>query len=477
MPFRLLAQIFILLSIVFPALPALCQTLSSHQSDLEALKNQVALLKNTVSELETENKEIKIQNEGIKDKILLMKGLDTGKNFDKSMLSRTLRTESLRPRINISGDLTAVVLGTINQKINTSRQGETIYVQNGTTVKDNFGQKSEDRTVGAGSFDLYIEGRINNNMYVFTNLEANSDNEPVDPSLAQPNGNATFSTHLDDINVDVMNVLELYVENFWYGGKLITTIGKIDLTNYFDGNKVAWDEHTQFLSGVFLDDISFASVVPLNTPGARARLDLGKGFAAEIAGVKQQNSGNKLFNEWFGILELDYCTHFFRGLEGNYRIYGYVKDINQRNSFGVLTDETTNALGGGLSADQKLTEKLTVFGRCGYNDKDLAEGPSDSYDPFSAIDTSYSFGGQYEGLLPNRPHDVFGGAFGVAKPSEPPGIFPERPFDEYFMEFYYSYKVSGVFHVSPVAQFMLHPNGDDDESWITLLGARAFLEF
>ena len=96
-----------------------------------------------------------------------------------------------------------------------------------------------------------------------------------------------------------------------------------------------------------------------------------------------------------------------------------------------------------------------------------------------------SGGGQYQGLLPNRPDDVLGVGAAWINPSNPITSnfgqsiqsLPQRDFDEWILEFYYNYKIRNNFHVSPVFQLMQHPNGDDDENVTAIFGGRAFLEF
>lgn len=469
---------------------ALAGGLESSSSDdvskqLDALKEQVNSLSNTVSELKSENTSVKARSKEMESELATMKGLQPGTEIAKSMENRVASLEDKVGTIKISGSLTAITQASANRHINTSIQGNDLRDPDGGTVYNHFGQNSSDQIMGAGSFDLYLESKILDNTRVYANLEANSANEVFQPTMSLPNGNPTFSTHLNSNNVDVLNVLELYVESQFYDKRLTATVGKIDLTNYFDGNKVAWDEHRQFLAGAFLDNTTFASTVPYNTIGARGSLDIGWGLTFQAAVASQDDSGQKLFNEMYGIIELDYQTFFFFNKEGNYRTYGYVKNVNTVDARGVLTGDNQNALGGGISLDQKITDKATLFYRFGYNDDQLAMSQSTQIAPFAAATSSMSGGGQYVGLLPNRPDDVTGVAAAWINPSDPITsnfgqsiqTLPQRDFDEWILEFYYNYQVAKNFHVSPVLQFMQHPNGDDDENVTAIFGGRAFLEF
>ena len=450
------------------------------QSEIDHLKQKVSALQNKISEIQQSNQEIHARTDFIEDEILAQKGLSPDTEFTKSMDSRAAWLGQKIGLFKIRGSLTAIVQSSVNRRPNTSVQGGQLRVDDatGSFLTNNFGQRSSDRTIGAGSFDLYLEANVLENTKFYTNLEANSANQVLSPSISLPNGNTTFSTHLNPQNVDVLNVLELYIENQWYDKKLTTTIGKIDLSNYFDGNKIAWDEHTEFMAASLLDNATFASVLPYNTIGIRANYDISWGLTVQAAAIKCVNSGDKLFSQLFGIVELQYQTFFFFGKEGNYHVYGYVKDVDDRNEMGIPTGTSSDVIGSGISLDQKFTEKLTVFSRLGWNQGALADSVS-SLDGISpAVQSSISFGAQYTGLLPNRPEDKTGGAWVLNNPSDPvrPG-FPERPDNEYLMEFYYSYTVSPSFHISPILQFLKHPNGDDDENWTAIFGGRACLEF
>ncbi|MBI4970327.1 MAG: carbohydrate porin [Candidatus Omnitrophica bacterium] len=470
---------------------ALAGGLESSPSDdlskqIQALKDQVNNLSSTVNELKSENTSVKARSKEMESEMATMKGLTPGTEISKSMESRVASLEEKVGTIKVSGSLTGILQASQNREKNTSIRGLENRNPDSGTVLNRFGQNSGDQIIGAGSFDLYLESKILDNTRIYANLEANSANEVFQPSQSLPNGNPTFSTHLNSNNIDVLNVLELYVESQFYDKRLTTTVGKIDLTNYFDGNKVAWDEHRQFLAGAFLDNTTFASVVPYNTIGARGSLDIGWGLTFQAAVVSQDDSGQKLFNEMFGIMELDYQTFWFFNKEGNYRAYGYVKDVNTVNARGLLTGKSENALGGGISLDQKITDKATVFYRAGYNDDQLALNQSTQIAPFAAATSSMSGGGQYVGLLPNRPDDVTGVAAAWINPSNPittwsngqsVQLLPQRDFNEWILEFYYNYQVAKNFHVSPVLQFLQHPNGDDDENVTAIFGGRAFLEF
>ncbi|MBI4398730.1 MAG: carbohydrate porin [Candidatus Omnitrophica bacterium] len=447
------------------------------QKQIEVLRSQINSLNSTVEGLKDENTSVKARSREMESELATLKGLQPGTEIAKSMENRVTTLEDKVGTIKISGALTGIVQSSVNRKINRSQQGQEPTNPDTATIFNRSGQTTSDRTIGAGSFDLYMESKILDNTRIYTNLDANSANQ-VFPSLSLPNGNTTFSTHLPAQNIDVLNVLELYVESQFYNDKFTATVGKIDLTNYFDGNKVAWDEHRQFLSGALLDNASFTTVVPLNTIGARGSYDIGWGLTAQAAVASEDNSGDKLFNQMFGIAEIDYQSFWLFGLEGNYRAYGYVKEINTFTDRGVVTGRDVMGLGYGLSGDQKLTDKLTIFARWGANQNALANNALNSATAFSpGAKGSWSTGGSYQGLLPNRPDDIAGGGFSWINPADPVGQSPVRDFNEWLIEFYYSYKVADNLHVSPVLQFLKHPNGDNDENITTIFGGRAFLEF
>lgn len=450
--------------------------------EIKSIQENIQSLKSVVDKLKDENEALKSKTQIISADIAAIKGTleetVTAKDFEK----RVSRLGNKIGTIQISGSLLAIVQSSVNQRIHPGIQGNTVYVDGatGATIRNNFGQINEDRTIGAGSFDLYLESYVLENTKVYANLEGNSANQVISPIISVPNSNATFSSHLSPQNIDVLNLLELYVESYWYDKRLTTTIGKIYISDYFDQNAIAHDEKNQFLGYAFYNSMTLASVEPYYTIGARASYDIGWGLTAQAALVSQDDSGEKLFNALFGIAELDYKTSLFFNKEGNYRMYAYVKDVDDIDTTAQhtgLTGKSSNALGAGISMDQKLTDKFTVFSRLGWNEAKLAITTSTLDGVFPAVSSSISFGGQYEGLLPNRPDDTLGGAWALTNPSDPFGTFPERPDNEYFMEFYYNYHVKDNFHLSPLIQFVKHPNGDDDENWITIFGGKAALQF
>ncbi len=445
--------------------------------EIEQLKDKVQELTHSIEDVRQDYAVIQVYSKKFERDMNEHKGLPIETPFTKSMEKRSEDLATHFGRIKIRGEITAIALASANQRPNDSVQGGQAVINHPPVQPDHFGQTNHDDITGSGSFDLYLEAKITDNTTFFTDLEANSDNPIVFPSYSLPNGNVTFPTHLSAQNLDVLNILEIYIESEWYDKKLITTIGKIDLSNYFDGNNVAWDEHSQFLSFAFVNNPAFYSVAPFDSIGARALWDMGWGFTTQIAAVKQVDSGDKLFNEYFGMLEVDYKTNAILGREGNYRIYGYVKEIPALNPQQIPTGKNQNAIGAGLSMDQMLTDKLSVFSRLGWNEKKLADSVSTLIPPFSAVASSVTFGGQYQGLLANRPDDVFGAAYGIINPADPFGTVPEEDFNELFMEYYYSYTVRENFHLSPLLQVMKHPAGDDDENYIVIFGGRAFLEF
>ncbi|MBI4971130.1 MAG: carbohydrate porin [Candidatus Omnitrophica bacterium] len=450
--------------------------------EIKMLQEKTQILKTSIEELKNENEALKSKSQIIAEEWLAIKGTAQGTEIAKKLEEKVSTLGNKIGTIKISGDIVGIVQSSVNQRIHPGIQANTLYVDDatGATLQNNFGESSEDRTIGAGCFNLFLESQILENTTVFADIEANSPNQVISPILSQPNSNSTVATHLSPQNLDVMNFLELYVESQWYNKRLTTTVGKIYLSDYFDQNAIAHDDKNQFLGYAFYNNLTFASVEPYYTLGARASLDIGWGLTAQAGVASQDDSAGKLFNALFGIFELDYNTAFFFGKEGNYRAYGYVKDIDDIDTTAQhagLTGESSNAIGAGISVDQKLTDKFTAFSRLGWNEAKLAITTSTLDGVFPAVSSSISFGGAYNGLLPNRPDDVLGGGWALTNPSDPFGTFPERPDNEYFMEFYYSYKVREGFHVSPILQFVKHPNGDDDENWITIFGGRAYLEF
>ncbi len=267
---------------------------------------------------------------------------------------------------------------------------------------------------------------------------------------------------------DNVTILEAYLEGVLFGGRVTLTAGKIDITNYIEGNAYAGDETSQFLSSGFVNNHVFTA--PDNGPGVRVHTYLLPGVVYLEAGVMSQDSdGNtrstdKLFEDVYGAVEVGVMPKLF-GRPGTYRVWATFDGAGQkRQKSGQLEDET--ALGVGLSADQELADWLGVFFRIGARDSDNIN---------YTTRTAWSTGAQLSKIIPYRKDDVIGFAYGEIRPTK--RDFGARAKDEGFIEAYYNWFFTENFQISGIFQHVMNRNASPTLSDVSIFGVRAQANF
>lgn len=122
-------------------------------------------------------------------------------------------------------------------------------------------------------------------------------------------------------------------------------------------------------------------------------------------------------------------------------------------------------LGVGLSLDQQITNKTTLFFRYGWAD-----------DKVNEMEDFVSFGFELKGLIEGLDRDIFavGYANGLRSPDNL-GPLDERELD--LIELYYRIQVNDHLHISPNVQFVMDPGNRSKESPATVFGARCRYTF
>jgi hypothetical protein len=129
--------------------------------------------------------------------------------------------------------------------------------------------------------------------------------------------------------------------------RLAAQAGVIDLSGSFDGNAVASDETSQFMTGAFVHNPLLMS--PANSPGAVLRADFsrwGLKLGAQSTGGLTQPT-----DDLYTIAELSYRYHLFG--DALMRVWA-----RQQPRGSQQPDQAV-----GLSMDQRVTPQLNVFGR------------------------------------------------------------------------------------------------------------------
>ena len=266
--------------------------------------------------------------------------------------------------------------------------------------------------------------------------------------------------------------------------RLELTAGKIDPFVFFDQNAVADDESVRFMNNAFVHNPLLDSGGDVGadaygfSPGIRlAYVDeqskpesWGASFGAFGSGPGANFSGS--LAQPFVIGQLETSRRFFGGLAGTYRLYAW------RNGRGQDYDGAERAHAGiGLSADQRIGDAVTLFGRYGHQ---LAGKVR--------FDRALTLGGEIGGQYWDRSADGLGFAAGLLRAS---GAFrrdssavdadgngtPDSGFAagraERVGELYYRFRVNKQLEVTPDFQVIQRPGGDPGAQTVRLLAVRA----
>jgi len=335
--------------------------------------------------------------------------------------------------------------------------GVTGIVQGSSGAEDPVGK---DHTDASGSLDLELQAAIGDQgtaLLLVESREGGGLNDDIET--------------LHGINADAVDddgdfeLTEAWYEHAFLGEDLLFTIGKVDLTNYFDNNAVANDETLQFLSDGFVNNIA-VEFPEDNGPGLRLAYSPNEKFEMGLGLGQANGEFEDVDRDTFGILEAIYKP-LFLNLEGNYRLYGWL-NRSDHPEWDDPTDDDEHNWGIGFSLDQAFHEKFTGFLRAGMQD-----------DSVSQVDYALSVGGEIFGLLPNRQKDVMGIALGYAHLSDDyeDSVSPVSTDPEQKLEIYYSIHLNEHLLISPDVQVIRNPAGLDDADTITILGVRAQLFF
>ena len=259
---------------------------------------------------------------------------------------------------------------------------------------------------------------------------------------------------------------------------LYLTAGKIDPFVFFDQNGAADDESAKFMNNAFVHN-------PLLDSGGDIRADA-YGFAPGAI-VKYENSRQK-GGEWalslgvfgsgpganftgslagpFVIAQAETAARF-NYLPGNYRAYLW------RNGRGAGYDSVERKHAGmGFSADQKVTDEVTLFGRYGHQLTGKVR-----------FDRALTVGAELAGTSWARAADGLGVAFGSLRTASDyrddslavSGY--EASGSEKQMEIYYRFKLNSKVELTPDLQWIRQPGGDATAPTVKVLGLRAKVGF
>jgi hypothetical protein len=208
----------------------------------------------------------------------------------------------------------------------------------------------DNRAYALASADLFFTAGIAQNTIFFADIVALSGPPPDAeiPSLTLLNG---YTARLERQNE--LNLREVWLRTELFSQRLALTMGRLDLTNYFDANAFSNDESTQFLSDALVNNqmLGLAS----NGTGVAAEIDPKNGFRLKFGLQQSNNDATNLSDSLFTLSEVGYTFTPFSLPEGSYRVW-------------FRTDNTAEEdirKGVGISFDQKLTNAVGLFARYG----------------------------------------------------------------------------------------------------------------
>ncbi|HJV83475.1 carbohydrate porin [Noviherbaspirillum sp.] len=258
---------------------------------------------------------------------------------------------------------------------------------------------------------------------------------------------------------------------------LEVTFGKMDPFGFFDQNAAAGDEARQFMNLVFVhnplldaggdigvDANGFTPGLRLSYVNATQKPQTWRvSMAVFGAGDKGSNYQRSLASPLV-MLQAETEQRLFGGLPGNYRVYAW---NNPRAShFDVNVTDTERHSGWGISADQRVGDGFTLFGRYGHQMRGNV-----------SFDRALTLGTELNGSYWNRGGDVLGLAAGWLRTSQDYRSFANVGNAERVGELYYRYRISKQFELSPNFQYIGHPGGDSTAEAIKILGLRAQLNY
>lgn len=270
----------------------------------------------------------------------------------------------------------------------------------------------------------------------------------------------------DNPGDDGVRLLDVFYTQTFFDGKLSLSLGKTEPLGFIDDNAFANDEYAQFVGKPFVNnpvldsENEYAPLVALSaTPTETWALTvvLQSSSRPLLEEDRQKGSFERVFDKPFVATQAAFKPAP-AGLEGNYRIYGWAQTYDHPKIAGEGSEE---GWGIGLSLDQKIHEKVGLFGRFGYQNEDVYEVP-----------WFWSAGANLKGLVAARGEDAWGLGVAGLKANED----LEEDGMELHLETYWRLCFGDHLAVTPDLQYILNPLGDEDNDGLLvgMLRAEAF---
>jgi carbohydrate-selective porin OprB len=279
-------------------------------------------------------------------------------------------------------------------------------------------------------------------------------------------GNSFFGVNDNALDSEAkLEVIEVWYEHHLWDDRVSFTLGKIDLTNYFDANEVANDAYSQFLSTGLANSIAIAFPED-NGAGVRLTAALAPWLSLSLGWAEHDADYEDIFDDSLIIGEVD-LTPMIGQRPGTYRFYLWYNGADFPTF--EAPNESEHNWGAGISFDQQLLDPIAVFLRLAFQKEAVSE-----------VSVAWSFGVQLLGAWWNRPDDAVAVAIGQALLSDDfkaSAEAPARTGDEWFAEAYYRYVWSEHLALSVHVQVIDNAGGKQDYDPIAVVGGRAQLAF
>ncbi|MGQ0612852.1 MAG: carbohydrate porin [Planctomycetaceae bacterium] len=340
------------------------------------------------------------------------------------------------------------------------------------------GAEPFDRSVAGGDVFLDLKFHLTDNLHSFVSLTGNVPGATFPGRFGAIAGvyGATANGFSDGIDVDgtvptAPGSLRVYEAGLHWrhtcdAGTFHLVTGALDPRDDFAQNAFAGDERTQFLNNLFDDPpaVSWRTTSSGSTvlgilvafvfgDDGQYRVDLG-----------WYNSSGQFFDNGLLLAQFSWRGEV-RGRTMNVRLYGHV-DL-------LPTDE---AAGIGLSVDWMATDKIGVFFRASWRDNQRTAFQVPPGNDPNPVEQDWALGALAKGLLPNRPDDSIGLAWGLVKA---PHVFGAPESFEMVLELFYRTMLEGGhLQISPFVQLLIDPGlGTFVDDTLLILGVRLHVVF
>jgi hypothetical protein len=264
----------------------------------------------------------------------------------------------------------------------------------------------------------------------------------------------TIADNSNDLQTDFDKAFwlaEAYYAHALFDGKLAFVVGKTEPVVFIDNNAFANNPSSQFVGKPFVNNpvlncedqlapLAAASLSPIEGISITA-LAVSSSFPNAANETTQKSIYDRVFDQPLFAAQLAYSPKFGE-LQGNYRLYFWDATYDHVNGAG---DTSSNGFGVGISLDQQVTDRLGLFARLAYSDKN-------AYD----VDWFWSVGVNLKGLFPSRDKDEVGIGLAGLKGS----VAPDNDGTEFHTEVYYRIVLTENIAVSPDIQYVANPLGN-----------------